>query len=94
MTDVQEAMKQVVDYFELHYRVSLEDLEISDVRGNWRDKEPHQHPNHPIHGFLFCEGPFKATYSYTDNTRDWKTGRFSSPYRTWKLIHDSSKHFT
>lgn len=84
--EIEAAMKRVADYFMLHYRVRLEDLNILDTPGYWQDKEPHQHPSHPIHGCLFCKGPFKATYTYEDPTQDLKTGRFLSPHRTWKMI--------
>ena len=89
-SELEQALRRVADHFRYIYRVELQDLDISDTPGYWRDKELHQHPNHPLHGFMFCEGPFKATYYYEDGTRDLKTGRFLSPHQTWRLIHDAT----
>ena len=85
-TDFKIARKKVEQYFNLHYGVSLSDLEITETPGYWRDKKAKIHPGHPLHGCLFCEGPFKATYYYSDSGRCCKTGKFLSPHRTWRIL--------
>ena len=80
-----EATKRVRNHMRIYYNVDLGDLEISDIPGCWQDKEPRIHPGHPLHRCLFCDGAFRATYKYLDPIRDSR-GRFSSPYRTWRLL--------
>ncbi|MBW1732410.1 MAG: hypothetical protein JRH08_16960 [Deltaproteobacteria bacterium] len=94
--DVIRAMERVRSHMRTYYNVDLDDLEITHVPGYWQDKEPKMHPGHPLHGCLFCDGPFRASYlpdsqrqagTYFDPIRDPK-GRFSSPYRTWRLLYE------
>lgn len=66
------------------YRKDIADLEITDTPGYWSDREPQMHPGHPLHGFLGCSGPFKATYTYFDPPRH--NGRFASRTRTWAAL--------
>jgi hypothetical protein len=66
-----DEIEKVRDYMKYKYQVDLADLEISDVPGYWRDKVPKMHPRHPIHQLIGCRGPFKATYTYFDNPRDY-----------------------
>lgn len=73
-------------HMRLHYHKSLADMVPSDGQGYWRDNEAMVHPGHPLHGCLFCAGPFKATYQYLDPARDAITGRFASPYRSWRVL--------
>jgi len=85
--DVIKAMERLRSHMRTYYNVDLDDLEITYVPGYWQEKEPKMHPGHPLHGCLFCEGPFRATYRYLDPIRHSK-GRFSSPYRTWRLLYE------
>lgn len=86
-TDNLERLRQrVTAHMLLHYRVRLDDLEISDVPGYWRDKEPKIHPGHPLHGCLFNSGPFQATYTFFDEPR--LNGRFASRTRTWRALRE------
>lgn len=79
-----ELARRVDAHMRLHYRVSLDDLEQTDTPGYWRDKEPKMHPGHPLHSCLFCDGPFRATYTYFDPPR--VGGRFASTTRTWAAL--------
>ncbi|WP_414041497.1 hypothetical protein ACJU26_05395 [Acidithiobacillus sp. M4-SHS-6] len=90
-TDMDALKKRVDAHMRLHYQVSLDDLEIGDVPGYWQDKEPKIHAGHPLHGCLFCEGPFVATYTYFDHWKD-RRGRFASPTRTWKALRERKHH--
>lgn len=83
-----EEIEIVRKYMKLKYRINLDDLEISNVPGYWQDKEPKVHHDHPLHGCIGCKGPFRAAYVYTDSFRDPKTGKFASPYRTWRKIYN------
>lgn len=75
----------LVDFhMRLHYGKGLDEMEISDVPGYWRDKEPQMHTGHPLHGCLGCSGPFRATYTYYDPPR--RDGRFASRTRTWEIL--------
>ena len=79
-----ELARRVDAYMRLRYRVPLAEMELTDTPGYWRDKEPKMHPCHPLHSFLFCEGPFRASYSYFDPPRIG--GRFASMTRTWAAL--------
>jgi hypothetical protein len=74
----------VDSHMRLHYRKGLDEMEISDVPGYWRDREPQMHTGHPLHGCLGCSGPFRATYTYYDPPR--RDGRFASRTRTWAIL--------
>jgi hypothetical protein len=87
---IMEEIEIVRQHMKTYYRVNLDDLEISDVPGYWRDRTPKMHKGHPLHNCLGCSGPFRATYTYFDNIRDYITGRFVSPYRTWRKIYNQS----
>jgi hypothetical protein len=84
---IQEATERVDRHMQLYYRVRLSDLEISDVPGYWRDREAKMHTGHPLHSCLFCDGPFRATYSYHDPSI--VKGRFASPHKTWWTIKNA-----
>lgn len=79
-----ELALRVDAHMRLWYRVSLADLEQTDIPGYWRDKEPRMHPGHPLHGCLGCDGPFRATYTYFDPPRSG--GQFASTTRTWAAL--------
>lgn len=87
---MEEEIEKVRRHMRLYYRVDLDDLEISNVPGYWRDKKPKIHPGHPLHRCVGCAGSFRATYTYYDNQRDYATGKFASPYRTWRKIYNQS----
>lgn len=82
--DVNGLREKVDAHMRLHYSTPLADMEMTDTPGYWQDKEAKHHPGHPLHGCLGCAGPFKATYTYRDCTRE--SGRFVSPYRTWRTL--------
>jgi hypothetical protein len=84
---VKEAEDRVRRYMKMKYQVDLDDLVISNVPGYWRDKEPKEHRGHPLHRCIGCEGPFCATYVYHDSQMDVATGRFASPYKTWRILY-------
>ncbi|MGD9161132.1 MAG: hypothetical protein PVG39_22130 [Desulfobacteraceae bacterium] len=88
METIQDLENKVKRHMLLHYNVDYDDLEFSEVPGYWRDKEAKIHPGHPLHGCLFCEGPFKATYTYYDPCRD-RRGRFTSRTRTWQKLYNT-----
>ena len=90
---IKDAYKRVDAWLYIKYGKHLNDLEISDVPGYWIDKEATMHPGHPLHTFIGCSGPFKASYTYTDCIRD-RNGRFASRTRTWKLIKDYEREHT
>jgi hypothetical protein len=84
--DAPEALiLRVERHMRTKYRVSLAELEISDVPGCWRDKRPKQHPGHPLHSCLGCDGPFRATYTFFDQPR-LPNGQFASRTRTWAVL--------
>ena len=89
---MKEAIERVREHMKRKYRVDLDDLVISDVPGYWKDKEPKMHKGHPLHRCLGCDGPFCATYTYLDHPRDYTTGKFASPYRTWRILHNNRIH--
>ncbi len=80
--------QRVDEHMRLRYRVALSNMEQTDVPGYWRDKEPKMHPGHPLHACLFCDGQFRATYTYFDPPRIG--GRFASRTRTWAALRANS----
>ena len=89
---MKEEIERVREHMKRKYRVDLDDLELSDVPGYWKDKEPKMHKGHPLHSCLGCDGPLRATYTYHDHPRDHATGKFASPYRTWRILHNNRIH--
>lgn len=81
-----ELIAMVDESMRRRYHKSLDEMNISTTPGYWEDKEPEEHPHHPmrIHGVVGVPSKFKATYTYFDFPRDG--GKFSSPTRTWKII--------
>lgn len=76
--------QRVDQYMRLKYRMPLSEMEITSTPGYWQDKEPRMHRGHPMHSCLFCDGPFRATYTYFDTPR--VNGKFASPTRTWQAM--------
>lgn len=85
---MSDPIQRVAEYMRIHHRKSMDELEITDTPGYWRDREASIHPGHPLHSCLGCSGPFRATYSYFDGRGDG--GRFASPTRTWRAIREGS----
>ena len=75
---------RVAWHMRMKYRVGMAEIEITDTPGYWRDKKPKMHPGHPLHSCMFCDGPFRATYTYFDPPRIG--GQFASPTRTWAAL--------
>ena len=88
---IERVRERVREHMKRKYHVDLDDLEISDVPGYWKDKEPLMHKGHPLHSCLGCDGPLRATYTYHDHPRDHATGKFVSPYRTWRIIFNHAR---
>lgn len=86
--DIAETIEMVNRHMQLRYGVQLDQLEIAETPGYWMDKQPQIHYGHPLHSFLFCAGPFKATYTYFDHPR--VNGRFASVTRSWKAIRNAT----
>ena len=84
-----DLLARVAWHMRMRYRVEMQDIEITDTPGYWRDKKPKMHPGHPLHGCIGFDGPFRATYSYFDPPRDH--GRFASPTRTWAALRANPK---
>lgn len=79
-----DLLARVAWHMRMKYRVEMQDIEITETPGYWRDKEPKMHHGHPLHGCIGCDGPFRATYTYFDTPREH--GRFASPTRTWAAL--------
>ena len=82
---------RVDSYFRMKYNKSIHEMEISDVSGYWRDREPGYYPHHPLAGCLGESATFRATYTFLDGGtgRDAR-GRFVSPYATWRRIYEAT----
>jgi hypothetical protein len=73
--------------------LTVDDLEVTEVPGYWRIKTAcggRGHCASPLHGCLFNEGPVRHTIHFTDPSRD-RSGRFASPYRTWRALADNTE---
>ena len=78
-------------YLERHYKLKVDDIEPTSTPGYWRMKQPCGGRDvcpHPMHNFLFCEGPVRHTVYYRDLICRDKRGRFMPHYRTWKAARD------
>ena len=82
--DLQRLVRLVDSHMRMKYRKGLDEMEITETPGYWRDREAKMHPGHPLHGCIGCDGAFKATYTYFDRGRE--RGRFASPNRTWRIL--------
>jgi hypothetical protein len=82
--DLKCLLLLVDSHMRMHYGRGLEEMEISNVPGYWRDQKPQMHLGHPLHGCIGCSGPFCATYTYFDQPRH--NGRFASRTQTWAMI--------
>lgn len=75
-------------HLSLYHRLKPEDVEVTDVPGYWRMVIPcagRPECGQPIHLAMFNEDPMKHTVYYLDHDRDG-SGRFLSPYRTWRAL--------
>lgn len=82
-----EAVRRVVDaHMRLYYRKPLAAVATAGVPGCWQDRTSVTHPAPSLRGCLFCGGAFIAQYRYLDRPRDAMTGRFASPYRSWRVL--------
>lgn len=60
-----DLLDRVAWHMKTKYRVEMDDIEITETPGCWRDKEPKMHPGHQLHACLGCSGPFRAIYTYS-----------------------------
>lgn len=87
-TDIEAVRAHINDYFQTMYRCTLDDVVITSTPSYWEKQVPcggQGFCRHPLHGFLFNEGPIRHTVSYFDRRRD-KQGRFVSPTHSWRLL--------
>ena len=91
--EIEEAIENLKRYLSIYYpHITIDDLTITESRGYFRMKKKcggKSVCNNMIHTCLFNEGGIHHTISFTDDGRDYKTGRFLSPYRTWDCIKEA-----
>lgn len=88
-----EAYERVQKHMNNKYGKKLEDLEISDVKGYWKDKYFCGGKGKcfsPLHRTMFNDDPVKHTYYFVEYGRDEK-GRFLKPYRAWEELKKMDK---
>jgi hypothetical protein len=79
------AAERVNLHFQRSYRRGLDDYEVSDSPGYWRMRDP----------CTRCPGSreHRHTATYHDSvTRDPATGRWLSPYRTWRELREAASN--
>ena len=90
---IEEALENLKMYLSIYYpNITIDDLVITDSKGYFRMKKKCGGKgvcNNMIHSCLFNEGGIQHTIYFTDDTKDCKTGRFLSPYRTWNCIKEA-----
>jgi hypothetical protein len=86
---LNDLLARVASHMRVKYRVGMDEIEITDTPGYWRDKEEKMHPGHPLHGCIGCNGLFRATYTYFDPPRE--KGRFASPTRPWAALRPNTE---
>ena len=83
---VEEANEMLDSYLRLYHSLTVDDVEITNVRGYWVCKEPcDESCHHPIHGYLGCGDRIRHTIAYKPRCRDAK-GRFMSCYMVWGAL--------
>ncbi len=85
--------ERVQDHMLRMYRKKMEELEITDVPGYWKDKHPCKGAGacrHPMHAVMFCEAGTRHTYRFRENDRD-SNGRFMRPFRAWEELRNINK---
>jgi len=89
------AAERVDRSFRRRYGRGLSEYDIADTPGYWRRKRPcgglGQCRSTAAHSGWGWEGPILHSASYfDDDTRDPATGRFRSPYRTWRELREEA----
>ena len=88
--NIEIAKKMLNSHLMFNHSLTIDDVEITDVRGYWRTKELcDENCHHSIHGCLGCGDRTHHTISYTPYGRDEK-GRFLSCYRVWDALKEDS----
>lgn len=82
--DLDSIRRAVEMSMRIRYRVSLDDLEITEAPGYWQDRVGKVHPGHMLPSCCLCAGPVLSTYTYFDSNR--VGGRFASPTRSWAAL--------
>lgn len=90
------AAQRVDAHFRLYYRRPLDEYEITDTPGYWQRKEPCGGRGNcssvEAHMSWGWENGFRHTATYYDpQTRDPATGRWLSPHRTWRELHEAAR---
>lgn len=92
MNQIEKAKERLSNFLKWNFHLALDDIEITDEPGYWREKEAcaglKGGCRNPLHGYLFNEGPIYHTIQYLDPGR--VNGRFSSPYITWKILREAT----
>jgi hypothetical protein len=94
-SEYEAAYKRVDDWMFLYYRKHLDDLEITDTPGYWREKEPcggrASGCRHPIHGCLFNSGATHHTVRFVELNCRGPDGRFISRHQSWRVLKEGDK---
>lgn len=85
---VEEANKALEIHLKIYYSMTLDDVEITDVKGYWHMKKLcDENCHHPIHTCLGCKGRMHHSIHFVQHYRNDK-GQFRSPYLVWKVLHE------
>jgi len=80
------------DWLRRHYGARPEDFEPTNTPGYWQRRDACGGRaggcGNELHSVLFQDGPVRHTVHYRDPGADPATGRFTSPYRTWRAARE------
>lgn len=90
MLTLDDAKYKLEFFLKVNYNLSLNDIDISDVKGYWRIKKPCDNTcKHPIHSCLGNKGSTNHTIYFAEGGARDSNGHFLSPYRVWNIFYDN-----
>lgn len=83
----EEAENILARHLRIYHSLTLDDVEITDVKGYWRLKKLCDETcHHPLHTFLGNEERIHHTISCTEHGVRNEKGQMVSPHRVWNAL--------
>jgi len=90
-SELIKIIKRVNSHMLLKYNIPLFEMDITESKGYWRNKNECDPAtcSSPLHTFMGNDGGIKHTMTYHDNYRG-NDGRFKSVYSSWLAIKQAT----